>query len=211
MNQILDRHGILRDLTNDCHFRVLLALALEETTDSTHRVLELGIASRSTPYLHDYCEPERRQLVSVEESIRTAAPFLGLRSTLHELRVTSWGTAAIEFGLWSVALVLNAPGERRRVDVARLASQAEIIVIHDTEPAADYGYRLSEVWPMFRSRVDIKTDGAWSTAVSNTHDLSRWRGRRFGPFVVSGGDDDVRGDAHSDHMKRLIAGEVACE
>src|SRR3990167_2403608 len=181
----------LDGVDNLSNFRILLALALEATRGSAHPIFELGPSDLSTPHLHAYCESEGRAIISVEEDLMRALPFRRFSSDRHELRVAAWSAFPIEAGLWSVALLKHAPGERRRFDALRLADRCEILVLHDTEPAADYGYNRSEIWGEFRSRVDVRSDGAWATAVSKTRDLSGWRGLRFGKYAVTLPGDDL--------------------
>ena len=202
---INDKYGLLEGLDNTCNYRVLLALALEATRGSAHPVIELGPSPGSTTHLHAYCEGEGRSLVTVEEDISRIGAYVPLSTARHEVRWVSWDAFPVEAGLWSVALINHAPGERRVRDIERLMDRCEVVVVHDTEPAADYGYKFSAVLPKFRSRVDVRSDGAWSSAVSMTRDLTRWRGFRAERYVVSHAGDDARPDAAGEAVERAIA------
>lgn len=184
---------MLENLTNAVNYRALLALALDLTEGSALPVLAMGLAPESTRLLHDHLAARGgRKLVSIEEDIFAAAALRGMESERHEIRCAAWDVAPLEAGgPWSVAILDHAPGERRRGDVLRLLGRCEIVVLHDTEPAADHGYKFSEIWPSFRSRADVKSDGAWSSAVSNARDLSVWRGLKVGPYTVTLGEDDA--------------------
>ena len=193
----------LHGIDNESNYRLLLYLALEETRGSTHSVLELGPSAGSTPYLHAYCETEGRPLVSMDEDIFMTAKWSHLRSVRHEVQCCAWSAAPIEKQAWSVGLINHAPGDRRWADAMRLHPRSEILVLHNTEPAADHGYRFSQIWGEFKYRADVKTGGAWATAVSNTRDLHKWRGMKFGEYVGTAGFDDVRADATRDLIERL--------
>lgn len=208
IRNIIDKHGFLRDICNWNSHRILIGLAVEETKGSSHPILELGMSQESTPALHDYCEKEGRLLLSYEENILQAAPYVNLASPRHEIRCVSWDAAPIENGTYSVAVLDHAPGERRWADAMRLLHRCEILVLHDTEPAAEQGYGWPRIWPEFRFRVDVKSDGAWSTALSNSRELTRWRGLRHGPYVVSGTEDDLREDPVAMAIERALYPEV---
>lgn len=185
-----------RDVTNAVNHRILLYLALEETRLSALPVLAIGIEAQTTRLLHDYCEAAGRVLVSLEEDIFATSRLRDMASKRHEIVCSAWETAPIEArGPWSVAVMNHAPGERRKDDVMRLKDRCEVVVVHDTEPNADMGYQFSTIWNHFRWKVDVKSDGAWASAVSCTLDLSAWRGTRVGPYVVTMGDEDVAEDA----------------
>ena len=68
----------------------------------------------------------------------------------------------------------HAPGERRKIDIARFADKAQIIVCHDTEPAADHGYKMRVELKKFKYLIDYESDGAWATAVSNFYDVTKF-------------------------------------
>lgn len=204
----MDVRSALEDVTNVDNYRILLALALDVTRGSAHAVLEMGTAGGAT--LHDWCVSSGRRLVTVEEDIMACVIARKFESVRHEIMCCAWSAAPIEARLWSVALIDHAPGERRWADVMRLKDRCEIIVIHDTEPAAEHGYGFERngVWDAFKNRVDIKSDGAWATAVSNSRDLSKWRGLRFGRYVVTGAEDDRKEDATFEHIRKYVEGQI---
>jgi len=65
---------------------------------------------------------------------------------------------------WSVVLIDHAPGERRVTDIARLANNATIIVVHDTE---EPGYNYEPTLAAFKHRYDYRRARPWTTVVSN--------------------------------------------
>jgi hypothetical protein len=159
-----------------CNHRPLLYLALEATGGGD--VLELGMGKGSTELLADYCRDRGRRLRSFEYNRDWWEKY---RTLPHEVNlVRDWDD--IHPIRASVALVDHSPGERRHVDIALMADSVDILVIHDSEPQAT-GYMLDRVWHLFRHRVDLKSEGAWATAVSNTIDVSAWD---VGPFTSTG-------------------------
>ena len=85
---------------------------------------------------------------------------------------------------YDVLLIDHASGERRHIDIMNLANKAKIMIIHDSEPEAT-GYMLDKVWHLFKYRCDLKTSGAWATAVSNFIDVTEWKGIEVANFTLS--------------------------
>lgn len=197
------------NVNNTFNHRILLAHALEVTQGSAHPVLALGIDPETTRMLHDFCEEHGRLLVSIEEDIFATAEIRDMASTRHEIVCAAWEVAPIESrGPWSVAVMNHAPGERRKDDAIRLLDRCEIVVLHDTEPNADAGYRFSMIWGRWRWKVDVKSDGAWASAVSNAIDLSTWRGRRTERYVITMGDEDIVDDEVTTRIERMFERSV---
>ncbi len=80
----------------------------------------------------------------------------------------------------------QAPGESREKCIQELTTGFNgIIIAHDTEPSADYGYKMRQHFHKFRYVVEIKTENAWATALSNSVDLTQWIGIIFGRYTIS--------------------------
>lgn len=207
-----DRYGFLRESANWRNHLPLMLLAFEATKNAAHPILELGYNNDSSPLVQQYCKHEGRRAVLVDDDILRCAEARRQLDSLHyDVQCCSYDEAAIdrEAARWSVAIIANKPGERRQRDARRLAERASIIILRDTEPAADYGYKYSEAFTFFRWRVDIKSDGAWASAVSNSIDLIKeWRGMRLGPYTISGPDDDVTVSETAQKLKDFQAGKV---
>ena len=85
----------------------------------------------------------------------------------------------------SVIFIDQAPGEIREKCIAELSNGFNgIIVAHDTEPAADYGYKMRQHFSKFKYKVEVKTDDAWATALSNEIDIEDWSGEKFGSYSI---------------------------
>lgn len=149
---------------NDNH-RVLLWKALESTKGS---VVEFGSGWGSTVYLREYCQESKREF----QTFDNGEAWAHVHSSTY-VPNNNWDALSPK---GSVILLDHAPGERRGDDMARLKDNFEIIVVHDSEPigAGNYGYEKH--WHLFKYRADVKTDGAWATAVSNTIDVTKWDG-----------------------------------
>jgi hypothetical protein len=153
----------------DSH-RPLLWAALESTKGL---VIEMGIGYGSTPFLSEYCLGMNRKLVSFENNKEWFEKFDGFFD--HEINfVTEWDVVFMMFPNPDVLFIDHAPGERRKIDISRFANHAKIIVAHDTEPAADDGYKIRAELKKFKYMVDYQTDGAWATAVSNFIDVTKF-------------------------------------
>jgi len=159
-----------------------MLIAMEETMGI---IVEMGMGDGSTPQLHKYCGAEGRMLMSYDNNHEWTQKFRPLDSTWHNIGyVEDWRSveAVIPF---SVVLIDHAPGEQRHKDIQRLIDRVEIFVCHDTEESQAGGYRYNHIWHLFKYRIDIKTEGACATAVSNTIDLHKYRGVEIGGYVIS--------------------------
>lgn len=145
--------------------RPLLWEALEATKHLKLPVLELGCGDGSTPYLQSYCKDNELELLSYDYNQEWAQKF----GAIH---VTNWDNIPWrkEYG---VVLVDESPGEHRKESLKRL-HHAKVIVVHDTEPAADHGYKMRSELKKFKYLIDYQTDGAWASAVSNFINVTKF-------------------------------------
>jgi hypothetical protein len=169
------QQAFLENVKNWDNHRPLLWLSLEATKTSEKPVLEMGCGEGSTPYLKEYCEKNNRTLISYDFNKEWADKY-------NAIHVEDWD--AIQHYYYSVILIDHSPGERRYIDIENLKDKAKIIVIHDSEPEAT-GYMLDKVWHLFKYRCDVKTDGAWATAVSNSFDVTQWKNESIAGFLIS--------------------------
>lgn len=174
-------NDLLEGIENWNNYWPLLALALDATGGA---VLELGMGDGSSEKLHRFCEAAGRPLSSFDSNGDWAARFRHLASPTHSIQYApDWSATGIESVPWGVALIDHAPAERRHIDIRNLRLCAGIIVIHDSEPSST-AYMLDRIWPLFRYRVDVQTDAAWASAVSNVFDLHKWRGQSVAGYEV---------------------------
>lgn len=185
----MDKEQFLKGVTDWENHRHLLWEALEVTKGD---VVEMGCGGGSTRQLHSYCKSRNRVLYSFEHDPNYMQEFIHLESPNHKfvLVVNDWHKAKDICPNPSVVLIDHV-GERRRVDIKRFAEDAEIQVIHDTQPpptAADYGFE--NCWSLFKFKVDLEVDmnyewdpphnRTWASAVSNTIDVTKWIGKDTG-------------------------------
>ena len=86
-------------------------------------------------------------------------------------------------------MVDESPGSQRRISIQRLRTNAEIIIVHDSEPkgwnASDY--KVRPIFKDFKYVVEIKSkepQGAWATALSETIDITKWIGLEIEGFKI---------------------------
>lgn len=151
----------IENVQNWDNHRPLLWWALKETKGQIEPVLEMGCGEGSTPYLMQYLKTDKRKLISYDYSKEWADKY-------NAKHVTDWD--AIEHENYSVILIDHSPGERRHLDVIKLANKCDYMIIHDSEPAAT-GYMLDKIWNLFPYRRNLITEGAWATIVSTKHEI----------------------------------------
>lgn len=67
------------------------------------------------------------------------------------------------------------PGEQRKELIEKHRNNAHVIVVHDTEPGAEYVYGMAEILSTFKYRLDYEPEGEpHTTAVSNFINVCDW-------------------------------------
>lgn len=162
--------------------RLLLYIALEQS--QANSVVEFGCGDGSTPLLYKYCSMnEVWQFMSYETNPVYAAKF---EQTTRIVDYNEPFAAWQKTGKVGLLFIDCAPGEIRKDLVDLYANMAKIIVVHDTEPGAEYVYGMSAVLKSFKYRCDCIIDGMpQTTAVSNTFDFKDWAGDYNGFKLVS--------------------------
>jgi hypothetical protein len=148
--------------------------------DTTGPIIECGMGNYSTNLLHN----TGRKVISIETSSEWISKFnVPDKLLIHPsewVRVTH-----LYKPIASIFFIDQAPGEVREKCIAELAKDFNgIIVAHDTEPAADFGYKMRQHFSKFKFVVEVKTDNAWATALSNVYDVREWRGDLFGNYMI---------------------------
>lgn len=175
---------------NDLSYYPLLFLALEETKSGD--VIEMGTGYGSTKLLHDYCIGKRK-LFSFEEKKEWYDKMIEhLKGSKgdgsHQLTLisepTTWDFVKDNHQDAKVVFIDHAPGERRKYDIVNFKDIDGVIVCHDTEPIGAGDYQMRQHFGLFKYVIEVKTDGAWATALSNTIDTTKWKGQTFGKYIV---------------------------
>ena len=171
----MTREEFLHDCNNnDLNHRILLWEAMRLTTG---KVIEFGSGHGSTPYLRQHCSDTEREFQSYDHNKEWAE---------------ATGATLVPFGNWGklelnnidVLFIDHAPGEDRKLRIEQYKDSAQILVIHDTEPPADHGYQTRQHYPGFKYWVEIRTNGAWATMVSNHVDLESAVGVTWDKYTI---------------------------
>jgi hypothetical protein len=152
-----------------------LWMALEATKGG---VLEYGMGQGSTPALHEYCEINKRRLLSLENNKEYFDMFSHLQTKYHSLQfVTDWADRDEHSRKYSVVFIDHSPAERRHIDAILFKDNAEIVVVHDCEhEGLGYDvYHISEIAKHFKYRKDftIKQHAPKTVMFSNSIDVSQ--------------------------------------
>lgn len=152
----------------------LLWVALENTQGD---VIELGMGDGSTEKLHEYCKHNARTLYSYDSNLEWFRKFERFRTDRHFVEYVghNW-QPMIEAHREKIGVLFSdeAPGEMRKYNVSMFCNTAQVIVVHDSEPGNDHGYKFSLIRPLFRYSKDFEYPGANATAFSNFLDVSKW-------------------------------------
>lgn len=165
----------------DAEFGTHMAPLVTAVMNTTGPVFEMGCGDYSTPILHAICTAQQRQLLSTDTSKDWLALFKDLESPWHTFQYvpvysndwdlhpnpSKWDEVGCQS--WGVVFIDHRPGERRKVDIARFADTADIIVVHDTE---SLGYGYEPVLSKFKYRYDYMRYTTRTTLVSNSIDVS---------------------------------------
>ena len=152
----------------DSH-KPMLYLALEKIDGA---VFEMGCGYGSTLMLHNECKRMLRRFNSYETNKEWAKRFPN-KTELIENYTHVYINPTIKEG--SILFIDCAPGEIRKELVQKNKNDFDIIIIHDTEPGADYVYGMSEILSTFKYRLDYQPEGKpHTTAVSNAVNVCSW-------------------------------------
>lgn len=139
---------------------------------STGPVLELGMGTFSTHYLHWACYESKRKLVSFENKPECFEWAKDFRNDYHDVNlITDWDSIDLS-GHWGVVLIDHAPTPRRKHEIRKLADRADYVVIHDSEPEREGWQKLWQIYPLFKYRKDFGRENPLTTVLSNFKDLS---------------------------------------
>lgn len=167
----------------DLCYYPLLYKALQETKGD---VLEMGMGFGSTPLLNEYCKKKARKLYSFDFNLGWKEKFDHLLSDSHQsFLVKDWDCVFNNHADASLIFIDQSPGERRKIDLELFRNTKGIVVIHDTEPTGAGDYRVRPLFHHYRYVVEVQTEGAWATALSNEIDITKWIGEKFFDYTIS--------------------------
>lgn len=161
----------------DSH-RPALWLALQNTKG---RVVELGMGYGSTLLLGKWCCLQDRWFASWDtnkewyEKIAKAPKYIEGAMALSLCKDYLNHHVRKDIIRASLLFVDCAPAEIRRQIIWEYKDSPLVIVVHDTEPGAEYVYGLSGILSTFKYRIDYKPEGnPATTIVSDTIDITKW-------------------------------------
>lgn len=165
----MTKEQFLTNIDNWSTHRRLLWPALEVIKYTGLPVIELGSGDGSTPFLRQYCEEHKIEFFSYDSNEEWA-------KKTGSTYVANWDIIPWrkQFG---VALIDEAPGEHRKDSLRKI--QADIIVIHDSEPKGWNGsdYQVRQFFPLWTYMKDLQSEvpqGAWATILSNIYDVRKF-------------------------------------
>lgn len=165
----------------DLCYYPLLFKALEETKGT---ILEFGMGHGSTSLLNEYANTTQRDLLSFDFNAEWRDKFDNLLGQYHSSAlVTDWSKIYEKY-TGSVIFIDQSPGEERKFTIEAYKNTKGILVIHDTEPTGAGDYKVRPLFPMFKYKVEVQTEGAWATALSNEIDITKWIGEKFGSYTI---------------------------
>jgi hypothetical protein len=135
----------------------------------------MGVGFSSTPLLHWITLG--RKLVSYESDqdyFHFAKKFI---SDNHKVRHANREFTNVDYNRhWSVVFIDHSPRKpRTRGDDAMKFTNADLMVLHDTEPESAGHYGYDQVFKKYKYRYDWKLCKPYCSIVSNVIDVSKWQ------------------------------------
>lgn len=161
----------------DTH-RPVLAEAIIRTSGA---ILELGMGEGSTPGLHEIAMRTGRRVVSYESDAQWFGKFKHLAQSPHSLRLVGDYQDCFCEEPWGAVLVDHAESDFRVREIHRLASWAQVVVVHDTE---DPRYRYWSAIGAYKFHFHYRSILPWTSAFSNFIDVSKWQIAESEPIRV---------------------------
>ena len=146
------------------------ALNLAVTKGAIGSITEFGCGEGSTPMLKALADSVGCNFFSYETNAEYAERY-------NATKMNDYNEIHLSDREWkqSILFIDLAPGEQRKEMIAKHANNAFVIVVHDTEPGAEYVYGMSEVLNSFKYRLDYEPVGKPHTAiVSNFINVTEW-------------------------------------
>ena len=140
---------------------------------TTGDVCEMGVGFSSTPLLHWLTLG--RKLVSYESDpdyFHFARKFV---SSNHKVKRTTTFDDVDYTRHWSVVFIDHSPRRpRTRGDDAARFTNADLLILHDTEPRSLEHYGYDKVFPLYKYRYDWNLCLPFCSVVSNVIDVTTW-------------------------------------
>lgn len=167
----------MKDLTSYATHLPLLIKSIEATAKDNRPLLELGMGF-STMILHMMTKLSGREVYSFENDLKWLEENKMYASETHKLfKVWNWSEIDIDETHWGVVLVDHRPALDRKVQAMRLRFNADIILVHDSEPEIDRFYGYSRIYKHFKYVYHYTDCKPYTTALSNTIDVCKLFGQ----------------------------------
>lgn len=154
-----------------------LYLALTKGHGQYTHVTEFGGGLHSTLRLSQYCANQQIPFTCFETSAEWIANIQAHCPYAKIIPVDSYYEILPAFDKPEGFLFVDsAPAETRKSLLERHANHAAIIVVHDTEPRAEYVYHMHSALASFKYRLDFTPDdNPHTTIVSNFINVEKWK------------------------------------
>lgn len=167
----------MKDLTNYATHLPLLIKSVEATAKEGKPILELGMGF-STMILHMMCKLSGRKILSIESDEKWYLENRFYASPNHLLMLAKDLKLVSNIdNEWGVVLVDHRPAIDRKRQAMRLRFNADIILIHDSEPEIDRFYGYSRIYKHFKYVYHYTDCKPYTTALSNTIDVCKLFGQ----------------------------------
>lgn len=165
--------------------RPMLYRAITNTAHSAF--IEFGTGMGSTPLLKEYYNNWReKDFISHENNYEWYMKMKGPGYTNHlvDNLVTHhnhslfYSKNLIGVNIWQGTIVFIdcAPAELRKELISKHSGTAKLIIVHDTEPGAEYVYGLNDILSSFKFRCDLIVEGSpQTTVISNLYEFNNWK------------------------------------
>jgi len=150
-----------------------LMRAVRETTGD---VCEMGAGFYSTALLHWLCQGRNVHTYESDPDYHHYATKF--QTHTHRAHKTE-DFSDVDYGRHYGLVFIDHTSDRsanphKRGEDAIKFENADLIVMHDTEPEHEAHYGYDKVFPKFRYRYDWKECKPWTSVVSNTIDVTKW-------------------------------------
>ncbi len=151
---------------------------------------EFGTGRGSTPLLQELYATEDLQLndcISYESDYQWFELMLTKKHErvahaenlyTHRNHTLFYEPDYLQVNVWkgSIVFIDCAPGELRKYLISKHSNIAKLIIVHDTEPGAEYVYGMQEILNSFKYRCDLIVEGGpQTTVVSNLYEFNNWK------------------------------------
>lgn len=163
---------------------------LYRTIMNTHHngFFEFGTGKGSTPLLRELYNERFPQsdCISYESDYQWFEIIQqGVAYKEYDERISTFGNHSLYYepdymhvNVWrgSIVFIDCAPGELRKYLISKHSNIAKLIIVHDTEPGAEYVYGLKDMLNSFKYRCDLIVEGCpQTTVVSNLYEFNNWK------------------------------------